>query len=197
MRGSFVFFLCSCLLGWLSSSSFLFSKWLVIKARETKCVVVLVGSKWHVWLRRRLTRSKWAFERGKGLKQTRSLWPPQRGLGSLEPNLGKTNHRVIRFIFLVDLFFPSFPDSNFILTLTKACSAFKCCKFQFSPIHPPLGDFQPETVRPQRPKTGTRKQITSMMSGRLRRVGPTFDQLLARYMKKKDVAHNCPIKQTK
>jgi hypothetical protein len=24
----------------------------------------------------------------------RPLWPPQRGLGSLEPNLGKTNHRV-------------------------------------------------------------------------------------------------------
>jgi hypothetical protein len=24
----------------------------------------------------------------------RALWPPQQGLGSLEPNLGKTNHRV-------------------------------------------------------------------------------------------------------
>jgi hypothetical protein len=87
----------------------LFSKWLVIKARDTKCVVVLVGSKWPVWLRRKLTRSKWPFERGKGLKETRSLWPPQRGLGSLEPNLGKTNHRVIHFIFLVDLFSLLFP----------------------------------------------------------------------------------------
>jgi hypothetical protein len=32
------------------------------------------------------------------------LWPPQRGLGSLEPNLGKTNHRVHPLYFLVDLF---------------------------------------------------------------------------------------------
>jgi hypothetical protein len=61
---------------------------LVIKARDTNCVVVLVGSKWPVWLRRKLTRSRWPFERGKGLKETRSLWPPQRGLGSQEPNLG-------------------------------------------------------------------------------------------------------------
>jgi hypothetical protein len=29
----------------LSSSSFLFSKWLVIKARDTKCMVVLAESK--------------------------------------------------------------------------------------------------------------------------------------------------------
>jgi hypothetical protein len=86
--------------------TFLLSKWLVIKARDTKCVVVLVGSKWPVWLRRKLTRSRWPFERGKGLKETQSLWPPHRGLGSLEPNLGKTNHRVTRFIFLVDLFSP-------------------------------------------------------------------------------------------
>jgi hypothetical protein len=117
-------------------------KQLVIKARDTNCVVVLVGSKWPVWLRRKLTRSRWPFERGKRLKETRSLWPPQRGLGSLEPNLGKTNHRVIRFIFLVDLFFPSLPNSDFILTLTPAWSVLKVCKFQFPPIHPPLGDFQ-------------------------------------------------------
>jgi hypothetical protein len=38
----------------------------------------------------------------------------------LEPNLGKTNHCVIHFIFLVDLFFPSLPNSDFILTLTPA-----------------------------------------------------------------------------
>jgi hypothetical protein len=94
------------LLGWLSYFSFLFSKWLVIKARNTKCVVVLVGSKWPVWLWRSLTQSKWLFERGKGLKETRSLSPPQRGLGSLEPNLGKTNHCVIHFISLGDLFSP-------------------------------------------------------------------------------------------
>jgi hypothetical protein len=37
------------------------------------------------------------------------------------------------------------PDTfglGFILTLTLACSVLKVCKFQFPPIHPPLGDFQ-------------------------------------------------------
>jgi hypothetical protein len=57
------------LLGWLSSSSFLFFKWLVIKGRNTKCVVVLVGYKWPVWLRRKLIRSKWPFERGKRVER--------------------------------------------------------------------------------------------------------------------------------
>jgi hypothetical protein len=109
-------------LGSLSSFLILVPKWLVIKARDTKCVVVLVGSKWPVWLRRKLTRSRWPFERGKGLKETRSLWPPQRGLGSLEPNLGKTNHRVHPLHFLVDLFSPSLSGSDLILTLTPACS---------------------------------------------------------------------------
>jgi hypothetical protein len=55
---------------------------------------------------------------------------------------------------------------------------------------------QPQTVGPQRSKTSIRKQNTSKMSGRLSRVGPTFDQLLAKYMKKV-VPHNRPIKQTK
>jgi hypothetical protein len=56
---------------------------------------------------------------------------------------------------------------------------------------------QPQTVRPQRSKIGIRKQNTSKTSGRLSRVGPTFDQLLAKYMKKKAIPHNQPIKQTK
>jgi hypothetical protein len=55
---------------------------------------------------RKLTRSKWPFERGKGLKETRSLWPPQRGVGLEEPNLGKTNYRVIRLICLWFVFRP-------------------------------------------------------------------------------------------
>jgi hypothetical protein len=93
-------------LGLPSSFLILVPMWIVIKARDTKCVVVCVGSKWPVWLRRKLTRSKWPFERGKGLKETRSLWPPQRGLGSLEPNLGKTNHRVHPPYFVIDLFSP-------------------------------------------------------------------------------------------
>jgi hypothetical protein len=92
----------------LSSFPIVILKWLVIKARDTKCVVVLAGSKWPGWLRRKLNRSKWPFERGKRLKETRSFWPPQRGLGSLEPNHGKTNHRVHQLYLLVDLFSLSF-----------------------------------------------------------------------------------------
>jgi hypothetical protein len=34
------------------------------------------------------------------LKKTRPLWPPQRGVGLREPNLGKTNPRVTLFIRL-------------------------------------------------------------------------------------------------
>ena len=55
---------------------------------------------------------------------------------------------------------------------------------------------QPQTIGPQRSKTSVRKQNTTKMSGRLSRVGPTFDQLLAKYTKKV-VPHNRPIKQTK
>jgi hypothetical protein len=39
-----------------------------------------------------------------------------------EPNLGKTNHRVIHSTSLVDLFLPSLSDSVLFLTLTPACS---------------------------------------------------------------------------
>jgi hypothetical protein len=55
---------------------------------------------------------------------------------------------------------------------------------------------QPQTIGPQRSKTSVRKQNTTKTSGRLSRVGPTFNQLLAKYMKKA-VPHNRPIKQTK
>jgi hypothetical protein len=50
--------------------------------------------------KRKLTRSEGPFESGKGLKKTRPLWPPQRGVGLREPNLGKTNPCVILFIRL-------------------------------------------------------------------------------------------------
>jgi hypothetical protein len=39
---------------------------------------------------------------------------------------------------------------------------------------------QPQTVGPQHFKTSIGKQNTSKTSGRLSRVGPTFDQLLAK-----------------
>jgi hypothetical protein len=41
-----------------------------------------------------------------------------------------------------------------------------------------------QNVRQQRPKIGIRKQDNSNMSGQLNGVGPTFDQLLAKYMKR-------------
>jgi hypothetical protein len=44
-----------------------------------------------VFEKKKLTQSEGPFERGKGLKKTRPLWPPQRGVGLREPNLGKTN----------------------------------------------------------------------------------------------------------
>ena len=56
---------------------------------------------------------------------------------------------------------------------------------------------RPEIVRPQRPKIGTRKQNTYNASGRLSRVDSTFDQLLAKYIKKKVITHDQPIKRTK
>jgi hypothetical protein len=34
------------------------------------------------------------------------------------------------------------------LTLTPACSCVYICKFQFRPIHPPLGDYQQSYCRP-------------------------------------------------
>jgi hypothetical protein len=55
---------------------------------------------------------------------------------------------------------------------------------------------QPQTIGPQRSKKSVRKQNTSKTSGRLSRVDPTFDKLLAKYMKKV-VPHNRPIKPTK
>jgi hypothetical protein len=45
------------------------------------------------------------------LKETRPLWPPQRGVGLREPNLGKTNPRVTLFILLTICFAPSLADS--------------------------------------------------------------------------------------
>jgi hypothetical protein len=55
---------------------------------------------------------------------------------------------------------------------------------------------QPQTIGPQCSKTSVRKQNTAKTSRRLSRLGPTFDQLLAKYMKKV-VSHNRPIKATK
>jgi hypothetical protein len=68
------------------------------------------------------------------------LWPPQRGVGLREPNLGKTNPRVTLLICLRFVFHPLSRTRFFITNANPACSC--VCKFQFRPIHPPLGDFQ-------------------------------------------------------
>jgi hypothetical protein len=69
-------------------------------------VVVLAGKFCSCLIeKKKLTRSEGPFERGKGLKKTRPLWPPQRGVGLRETNLGKTNLCVtllirLRFVLL-------------------------------------------------------------------------------------------------
>jgi hypothetical protein len=125
------------------------------------------------------------------LKETRPLWPPQRGVGLREPNLGKINPRVSLHYSLAICFAPSLADSFIFLTLTRLVVVFIFENFSFALFTPPLGDYQP-----QRSNTSVRKQNTTKTSGRLSRFGPTFGQLLAKYMKKA-VPHNRPIKQTK
>jgi hypothetical protein len=77
------------------------------------------------------------------LKETRPLWPPQRGVGLQEPNLGKTNLRVSLAYRLGFVLRPLSRTRFFITNANPACSCVYICKFQFRPIHPPLGDFQP------------------------------------------------------
>jgi hypothetical protein len=71
------------------------------------------------------------------LKETRPLWPPQRGVGLQEPNLGKTNPRVTLFICLRFVFHPLSRTCFLITNANPACSCVYICKFQFCPIHPP------------------------------------------------------------
>jgi hypothetical protein len=76
------------------------------------------------------------------LKETRPLWPPQRGVGLREPNLGKTNPRVTLFICLRFVLRPLSRGLDFISNANPACSCVYICKSQFRPIHPPpLGDY--------------------------------------------------------
>jgi hypothetical protein len=70
------------------------------------------------------------------LKETRPLWPPQRGVGLREPNLGKTNPRVT-LLFACDLFCTLSRGLVYISNANPACSCVYICKFQFRPIHPP------------------------------------------------------------
>jgi hypothetical protein len=71
------------------------------------------------------------------LKETRPLWPPQRGVGLQEPNLGKTNPRVTLFICLRFVFPPSLADSFIFLTLTRLVVVFIFVNFSFALFTPP------------------------------------------------------------
>jgi hypothetical protein len=55
------------------------------------------------------------------LKETQPLWPPQRGVGLREPNLGKTNPRVT-LSFACDLFCALSRGLVFISNANPACS---------------------------------------------------------------------------
>jgi hypothetical protein len=91
--------------------------------------------------KRKLTRSEGPFERGKGLKETRPLWPPQRGVGLREPNLGKTNPCVSLPYSLAICFAPSLADSIIFLTLTRLVVVINFVNFSVTLFTPPLGDF--------------------------------------------------------
>jgi hypothetical protein len=70
------------------------------------------------------------------LKETRPLWPPQRGVGLREPNLGKTNPCVSPLYSFAICFTPS-RGLVYISNANPTCSCVYICKFQFRPIHPP------------------------------------------------------------
>ena len=71
------------------------------------------------------------------MKETRPLWPPQRGVGLKEPNLGKTNPVSHTSLFAYDLFCALSRGLVYISNANPACSCVCICKFQFRPIHPP------------------------------------------------------------
>jgi hypothetical protein len=78
------------------------------------------------------------------------LWPPQRGVGLQEPNLGKTNPCVTLFICLRFVLRPLSRIRLIFLTLTRLVVVF-ICKFQFRLFTPPLGDYHLVTKVSSRP----------------------------------------------
>jgi hypothetical protein len=137
--------------------------------------------------KRKLTRSEGSFERGKGLKETRPLWPPQRGVGLREPNLGKTNPRVSLDYSLAICFAPSLADSIIFLTLTRLVVVIIFENFSFALFTPPLGDFQysfpfplslsynmdRERGNPERDPSPRRKRAPSPLLIRGSKAGPS------------------------
>jgi hypothetical protein len=76
------------------------------------------------------------------LKETRPLWPPQRGVGLQEPNLGKTNLRV-SLPYSLGICFCALSRRlvSLLLTLTRLVVVFIFVNFSFTLFTPPLGDF--------------------------------------------------------
>jgi hypothetical protein len=109
------------------------------------------------------------------LKKTRPLWPPQRGLGLREPNLGKTNPCVSPLYSLAICFTPS-RGLGFISNANPACSCVYIWKFQFRPIHPPSRRLS--VVHRQSPaiSNGKNQEITTnILSFSLKTEGGDFE----------------------
>jgi hypothetical protein len=70
------------------------------------------------------------------LKETQPLWPPQRGVGLREPNLGKTNPRVLPHYSLAICFAPSLANSIIFLTLTRLVVVIVFENFSFALFTP-------------------------------------------------------------
>jgi hypothetical protein len=75
------------------------------------------------------------------LKETRPLWPPQRGVGLREPNLGKNKSACHTSYSPAICFPPSLADSIIFLTLTRLVVVIIFENFSFALFTPPLGDF--------------------------------------------------------
>jgi hypothetical protein len=93
------------------------------------------------------------------LKETRPLWPPQRGVGLREPNLGKTNPRVSLHYSLAICFVPSLVDLIIFLTLTRLVVVIIFENFSFALFTPPLGDFQEPPQRESRRWRNRRRNV--------------------------------------
>jgi hypothetical protein len=100
------------------------------------------------------------------LKETRPLWPPQRGVGLQEPNLGKTNPCVSLHYLLAICFAPSLADSFIFLTLTRLVVVFIFVNFSFALFTPPLGDYHQGRPRTDLQLYGLLPVLASQVSAR-------------------------------
>jgi hypothetical protein len=90
------------------------------------------------------------------------LWPPQRGVGLREPNLGKTNPCVSLHYSLAICFAPSLADSIIFLTLTRLVVVIIFENFSFALFTPPLGDFQNLWEQIRRPPSNLKTHVLNV-----------------------------------